>query len=79
MPLELVVGLLYCSSSNLLLDILSTFKGLIYNIKLILIGGIVDKSLDMVLPVELESQNVTKKLVMMRVKAFVPDMLVRSV
>ena len=70
----------FCSRfSNLLLIIPSTFKGKIYGIKFFLTCGIFNKLLDTMLPVEFGCQNVTRKLLMMRVEGLVSDVLIRSV
>ena len=70
----------FCNSSlNLLLNILSAFKGKIYGVNFFLTCGISDESLDTTLPAEFGYQNVTRKLVMMGVKGLVPDVLIGSV
>ena len=70
----------FCSSSsNLLLNIPSTFKGKIYDVNFFLTCGISDESLDTMLPVEFGCQNIMRKLVMMGVKDLVPNVLIRSI
>ena len=69
----------HSSSSNSLLNIPSAFKGKIYGIKFFLTCGILNKSLDMMLPMKFRCQNMTRKFAMMRVEGLVPDVLIRNV
>ena len=69
----------HSSSSNSLLNILSTFRGKIYGIKFFLTCGIFNKSLDTTLPAEFRCQSVMRKLATMRIEGLVPDVLVGSI
>ena len=68
-----------CSSPNSLLEIPSAHKACIYSVQFVLTGGIANELLNVMLSVEFGCEHVARELVIVRVKSFIPKMLIRSI